>query len=228
MIPESWDEITLEQQSLATDAIRLDTGPHTKLMGIVSALSGMTQRLVKMLHPDKIGEVQSVLAFYFEKQPAPTPVEMFEFEGVTYHVPTDIGQESFGEFVDLDSVIMEFKDQNLWHAIPGMMAVYCRPLGEKYDPDNNLIRAGAFKRLPIKTAEGVAAFFLNRGNISKAITLQYSTLRIHVAKEARTLRSLLKTMVGLQRLLIWPKMILLRLVESRIKISGKLSGFSHL
>lgn len=95
-------------------------------------------------------------------------VDRFEFDGIKYGFIDTWRKMSFGEFVDLDT-LMSKKDNDLLDNIHIITAILYRPIIEedkkgnykieKYDPDTMEERAELFKKLDIKYFIGAQVFF---------------------------------------------------------------------
>jgi len=191
------------------------------LIEIMEALTKIKQVTLKSIPRKEFESLHRSIQFIFEEEIPTLPfVDLFEFKGVNYTLPQDIGNNTFGEFVDMDNEVTENKD-SIWQAVPGILAVYARPLGEKYDEKKFEARRDLFKYLPITRAESIAGFFLTKEKVSRAITTQFSIQKTEVIKRVLLLRSSWKTMGGLQRLIHLPKVICYELIRLRMIIAER-------
>lgn len=142
----------------------------------------------------------------------------FEFEDIKYRF-IDLGNLSFGEFVDIDSYLLKSeidrkKELNFLAAM----------LYREVDENNNLIpyngndlplRAEKFKNLPVKYLNGASSFFLRIEKISQGnspISLRARLkMRMMVIWTLVRLIVLTSIGVGLLRWSIWRKRILQKL-----------------
>lgn len=107
------------------------------------------------------------LAFLFDDNPA-EPNPRIEIDGVPFVVPIE-DELSLGAWVDAEEV------QKSGEAlISNILAIVCRPVGEKYDPKLNDERQKMFAALPTSEVLGVLAFFLHCKNVLEARTEAYS------------------------------------------------------
>lgn len=221
-VPTQWDEVTVDQYARTHDILkRPNTSKSQVLISVLTALTGIREIDLKSMTLPQFEAVHNHCKFFFDvKLPDPVPVDRFEFEGDLYMVPSDIGRATFGEFVDLDSELEEHRE-NMWHAIPGAIATYCRKAGEAYDNEysENVFpaRRDLFRKLPITVAEGLAAFFLTRELAYKGSTIQFSALRVEIVRRVQHLESSYKTMGGVQRLLHFPRTMFLRWIRSHLR-----------
>ena len=96
--------------------------------------------------------------------------QTFEFNGVEYGFITDWRKMSYGEFIDLDTLLSR-KDNELLESIHLITAIMYRPITkkkrkgayeiEKYDVDKMEERAEEFKKLDVKYFISGQFFFIN-------------------------------------------------------------------
>ena len=226
-IPEAWDEVSLDMHSACVAALQEDGISKAAILArTLSALSGIPVLVLRGLKVEEIEEINQTVSFYFETKCPVIPADQFEFKGETYLVPSDIGEATFGEFVDLEDELENHKG-NLWGAVPGIIGIYCRPIDEtKYDPEKALERGKMFGALSMPIAEGLAAFFLTREEQSKTIILAFSRRRIEIVKREKRFDNSRKHMGGARRLISWPATIFSRWTRSQIKTSESFSVLS--
>jgi len=219
-IPDSWEDVTLERYSAALAALKQYEGNDRQAMAMaICELCNLKEGVLLGMTRENVQQLRDELAFFFETAPEAKLQMEFELGGQLYILPTEIENATFGEFVDLDSTIMQHRD-NLRDAMPGIMAIYCRPRNEPYlVPDlkqRTSERIKAFKEMPVELAEGVAAFFLTSTQQRPLISNQYGLSRLSLAMKVRTLNNSPKPTGGMQRLLRLPRTMFLRWMRSQL------------
>lgn len=218
-LPESWTDVALQRHIDAARALRDNQGhPKKAMCACISALLGFNESTLLSADVDTYDELRKALDFYFTTHPTPRPCTEFELEGTVFHVPTDMQTQTFGEFVDMDTAVLAHKE-DLLAAVPEILAIYCRPRGEKYnpEPEHANARIKLMQGLDLETAEGLAAFFLTSDQISSAITVQFGRLLVSLTYKERALRHSMKATAGMRRLLHLPRMIFCAWMRSRIR-----------
>ena len=165
-VPERWDDVTLGMYLDAAAAMKqYHVLPRRAVGASIAALCGFDESRIMALQIEQVEELTQALQFYFETSPEPVFVGEFTIDGTVFKVPTTITSATFGEFIDMDTEIMNHKD-DLKAAVPGILAVYCRPDGEPYAmatqdamEARQRQRQDMMRKLPMPTAEGLAAFF---------------------------------------------------------------------
>lgn len=215
-VPESWADVTLQRYIQASTALRDNEQHPRKAMGAaISAIVGFNEAVLLSSSVEDFEELCGILDFFFTTAPQPKAVIEFEAGGLMFVVPDDIQDRTFGEFVDMDSAVIANKD-SIMAAVPQILAIYCRPEGEKYDPKLTKARSEIMGGLPIETAEGLAAFFLTSSQLHRATSAQFGRAAVSLTSRERTLRDSIKRTAGMRRLLRWPTMMFCWWMQSRI------------
>ena len=220
-VPESWADVTLQRYTVAAKALRDHSKHHNKAIGAsIAALLNINEPTLFSCDVELLDELATILNFFFTTQPQPLPVGEFTIKDTTFKVPTEIENQSFGEFVDMDTLVTDNADDYM-QAVPGILAIYCRPEGEAYNPDLTPSRTAMMQTMNIELAEGMAAFFLTKGQLSRSLTAQFGSRLVSLTYKVHRLKSLPKHTGGLQRLRHWLMTICLRWIRSRIKVLGQ-------
>jgi hypothetical protein len=110
---------------------------------------------------------QFVEGVNFNPQHDPVDIKSFDFEGETYWLPVDkkiFGQPvpmvdvsalEFAESADLMVYVSKIAEDKDLTKIANLIAILCRPQGEKYNEDVSLVRAEKFKSLDMDTVWNV-------------------------------------------------------------------------
>lgn len=228
-VPERWEEVTLGMYIEASTAMKLHHAlPRRAIGASIAALCGFNESRLMAMQIEDIEQLTEALGFFFETSPEPTFVGEFEIDGIVYKVPSTINSATFGEFIDMDTEIMTHKE-NLKAAVPGILAVYCRPDGEQYAlptqdemEARSLQRSAAMRKLPMHIAEGLAAFFLTSATASQPITTAFGKDRVLLIYKVQQLVNSLGSTVGWQRFCNWPRRMFLQWIRWRLNRSMKL------
>ncbi|QKZ15192.1 hypothetical protein [Spirosoma sp. KUDC1026] len=162
-LPDSWDEVTLEQ------AFRLADG--ASVVHALCILSGKTEADFRPLQaPDLAGIVQEHLAFLsqtpdFKALPVPTTLTV---SGKTIVPPTKLGaQTTIGQKWDIDHELESIgtdEETDLFAVAPALLSIYLSPLitGQPYtDIEEARTVLPALYALPCTELLPLAAFFLS-------------------------------------------------------------------
>lgn len=149
-VPESWDDITLgfyesfydEEPSTARERVEW-----------VARICNVDSELLLEWPSEVFNRIVGYLDFLFKNNPA-EPSPTIEVEGVKFIVPIE-EELTLGAWVDIDEVQKQGKN-----VLSNVLAIVCRPVGEKYDCKNNDERREMFAALPVSKVLGVLAFFL--------------------------------------------------------------------
>ena len=227
-VPESWGEIPLGTYIQASKMLKQYQGiPRRAIGACVASLCGISEAQLMAMQIEDIEAITAALGFYFDTAPEPNFVDHFERGGIMFQVPSSIESATFGEFIDMDTEVINHKD-DLKAAVPGILSIYCRPQGERYQAETQqeletrlTERRKIMSSLPMPIAEGLAAFFLTSVNASLPITAQFGQSRVSLISRVRLQASLLKSTGGWQRLCNLPKIIFLWWMRSRLSRSTK-------
>jgi len=113
--------------------------------------------------------VSNAIEFVFK--PDFEPCNKIEIDGVEYTI-SFADKLTLGEWVDFEAVIESDSETKLTE----LLAILCRPKGEKYDPDLTDKRIEVFKNLSCDKALPLISFFLLKKRKSDEILSRYSTV----------------------------------------------------
>lgn len=153
------------------------------------------------------------VAFLFKDNPVP-PSPLVKIGEAQYTVAIE-EKLTFGEYIDVDHV-----QKNSDAILSNVLAIVCRPAGEKYNPDNNELRATMFGALPVSQVQGVLAFFLQCYQVSTERTRLYANLRATVDLLPPNIATLLRHGGSIKLLRIWPIIkygFLMKLLRARLR-----------
>lgn len=166
--PTKWSDITLRQQiKVSQDASEEET------FKILALVSGYCNIPIKELKTAKFSQVKGVfkhLAFLKDVELSKKPVVDFRFKGDDYTIAETLMKEEFQDWVSCETAFENHKD-NIWDAIPYIVAVLAKKKGESLDSFDLEERAEYLKDIPVDIANGISVFFYQNEKLSKVISL---------------------------------------------------------
>lgn len=140
------------------------------------------------LYPFVASYIAGVPLYYQDRQLVPCPREKssyFTYKTERYYYPESLvygSQEipmysenilTFSEASDIEVAISEWGEKGIF-SMAQMIATYCRPEGEAYDPEKTLKRIEEFKNLPMSVVWEVFFYITELGMKSVLAMLLYS------------------------------------------------------
>lgn len=129
---------------------------------------------------------------------------------------------SLGEWVDMDAVL---NNEDEPHRLSQMLAILCRPAGEKYDVEISAQRVDIFQQMTCDKALPLASFFLRKNESLDKTLNQYSQVAAEANQFLRDIKTFAKSGIGTKRLPIWQRIKFYFLTKS---LEKQLSRFSDL
>lgn len=210
-VPESWDEVTLEQFVEAYADLRKEDQTKRDKVRFVLDLFGLEYREFCRLSTDDQLRIIDAARFALEDLPAAKDDPGFEFEGVRYTVPANWGEVSVAEWLDVDHYLNALGPIR---GIPHFLAIYFRPADRKeYDSEGASQLAEKFKSMKITAAWGAANFFSKRAQSLSKMSNAYSKLEDEARKATERARLLVKNGAGLGFFARLRGKMLLKLIE---------------
>ena len=152
-LPESWEEVTLDQ------FVRiLKKGTELKESEMLGILAGVPVDVIRQTDSNDILQSMNLLSWTYQSLPDSKSVSEFEFEGIKYTVPENLGDVTFGEWEDINAYERKIQD-NQWESLSFMIAILCREENQIYEPRLVEEMAERFKQLPVTIAYGIGQFF---------------------------------------------------------------------
>ncbi len=166
-VPDSWEDLTLGQYE---HFVGLPGETRTERVERVAYLAGMDPQDLLRWPVDVYNVAAGLISFIFEEAPKSEPSPGIEIEGVKFAVNI-ADRLTLGEWVDAEEA-----QKDPAEVISGVLAVVCRPVGEKYDPSRTESRAALFKAQPVLSLMPVIAVFLTFNDLLAKSTQQRSDL----------------------------------------------------
>ena len=220
-IPTSWREIKLSDYEKW-----YMMNPQTKkeLVHYTAKVCNLDVSILLDSPPALFQDIFNTIQFVFDSEIE--ALQKLEISKVDYFIPK-FNKLTFGEYVDVDSVLNSESDSKLSE----IMAIVCRPIGEKYNPDNeelNLERIEIFKNLTCDKALPLLSFFFLNSKESDRITSRYLMVTEQIDLLLHHIRGSALSGDGTKRLRIWQGIKYYFLMRSLKKQLSKFSAFSSI
>jgi hypothetical protein len=213
MVPEGWHEITL-----ATYDLMWNIKPQTARdrANVVAIACGVDLQIFLDWPHEAFAMVLQDVKYLFTDNEVPE-ASFITIGAETYHVAIE-QKLTFAEYIDVCSVQSEPKYANT--ILSCVLAIVCRPAGEKYDANNIDERAKLFGALTVSQVQPVLGFFLRAYQISTRRTALLRDLRAMVDQLPANTRSLLRIGGFIKLSRIWQVMtyyVLMRCLRARLR-----------
>ncbi|MDR1091322.1 MAG: hypothetical protein LBL79_09625 [Prevotella sp.] len=216
VIPEGWHEVKL------ADYERWNTQkPETKqeYVRFVADVCNV-EASVLLEAPAKVFDIiTGTIRFVFDSEPEPS--NRVNIGGKDYFVSFS-DKLTLGEWVDIESVIGSESTGKLSE----MLAILCRPAGEKYNSDLAGERQAMFRNLTCDKVLPLIGFFLLKKKRSDEILNHYSTVADQANRFLRDTGTFVINGGGIKLLPIWQRIRYIYLVRSLKKQLSKFSDSS--
>jgi len=145
------------------------------ILKLISESTGLTDKEIRKADWYDIMMVGSMLTEYLTSQ-GDEFINEFEFMGKRYRF-IDLPNLSFGEFIDIDTVLSK-EEHDRKMSLNLLMAMLYREVGTdnkivEYDSSKVQERAELFRRLPVRYVHGSMSFFLRLEKILQKPSLKY-------------------------------------------------------
>lgn len=153
------------------------------------------------------------------------PVNHIEIDGEKYFVPLS-EDLTLAEWVDVETVLDSESDTK----ISEILAILCRPAGEKYDTQTAEKRKEVFRNITCDKVLPLVAFFLFRKRQSEKISNLCSTVKDRIGLLAKDINRFAESGDGIRSLPIWQRIkyyFLMKFLKRRLsKFSDSFSTAS--
>jgi len=217
-IPESWSDIKLSRY----EKLYMQK-PETKLdlVHFVADVCNIDANVLLESPAQVFNALAEIVDFVFDSElPPANAVKMGDME---YFV-SFADKLTLGEWVDAENVIGSDSECKLSE----LLAILCRPIGEKYNPDLLGERTEMFKNLTCDKALPLISFFLSKKREYEAILNHYSTVMAQAARFLKDTKTFAINGGGIKRLPIWQRIRYTYLIRSLEKQLAKCSDFSSI
>ena len=148
------------------------------------------------------------------------PANRIEIDGQKYSVAFS-DELTLAEWVDVETVLESESETK----ISELLAILCRPAGEKYDAKTAEARRDTFRRLPCDRVMPLIAFFLHKKAESEKILHLFSTVKDRTDQLLKDINHFAESGGGIRSLPIWQRIkytVLIRFWKNRL---SKFSDF---
>lgn len=167
--PAGWDELTF-RQFLEIRQFEPEHGGTPRLLEI---LTGIEREAWLNMHAGIAGTLSSLLEWVDTPPnydvPAPTSIKIGD---KTYSVPRDLGMETFGQKITLESKVQKYEEAkgDLFELMPDAMAIYFQPIVDEgpFDDRKAELLKEVFYNCRAVDVYPIASFFLRSAKDSVA------------------------------------------------------------
>lgn len=212
-VPGSWNDISLgeyEKWYMKNPETRLD------MINYVSGICNIDADILLQSSPVVFNTITEAIQFVFNQDFKPE--NKCRIDGTDYFISL-ADKLTLGEYIDIDAVLNS--DSN--NKLSELLAIICRPAGEKYNPDLTEERITIFKNIKCDKALPLISFFLSRKKKSGEILNLYSKVTQEINQYQKGILISALNMDGIKRFRIWQGIKLYFLIRSQRK---KLSKYS--
>lgn len=195
-VPESWNEVTLKQLIKVMDDAKEIKSEALKKIALLSGYANIPIEVIKHSTKNDIEKLAGYLSFL--NSPLPDkPITEFEFKGHKYYVMPSLMKAEFQDFINLETALQNFKDEN-YKALPYVMAIVAKRENETLSDFDLEERAKLFEELPLSIVEPIRVFFYQIGTLSQIHSASSSlkVIEAQINAKAILLENSLKEQVG--------------------------------
>lgn len=209
-VPTGWHEVTVSTYDRMW-TIKPKTARERA--SVIAIACGVDLQVLLDWPTEVFNMILHDVGFLFTDNPVP-PSPAVTIGDAQYNVAIE-EKLTFGEYIDADHV-----QKNSDAILSNVLAIVCRPAGEKYNPDNNDDRAAMFGALPVSEVQGVLAFFLLYYQVSTKRMQLFASLQAVANLLPPNTAALLKSGVSIKLSRIWPIIkycFLMKLLRARLR-----------
>ena len=210
-IPDSWEDISLkdyESWYLQKPETSLESVQH------VADICKIDAKILLEAPTNIFDAVSGAISFVFDNDFEPqSKITIFEED---YYI-SQSDKLTLGEWVDIDGVLANEENQS---KLSELLAILCRPLGEKYNPDIIEKRQKLFQAQTCDKVLPLIAFFLFKKKKSIKILNHYLAVIAQADQFLKDIKVFVKNGDGIKLLPIWQRIrfiYLTWLLKKRLK-----------
>lgn len=174
-LPESWDEITLDEFIRLFSIDRTDLNPLQLAIKTIEVLVGINEEILLMMNSNDFELIAKELEFT-TKDVSPTQVDFVVIDGEEYWIKKEYNQLTMGEVISIET-ILEGADFNIFKVMDKLLCVFLRKKKENGKLETFkgefMERAPMFRQVPVSQIYNVFNFFLPGGNSLEDNTKAY-------------------------------------------------------
>lgn len=216
LIPEGWHDIKLSDYEKWSGQ-----KPETKkqYVNFVAGVCNIDANVLLEAPAQVFDIIIDAIRFIFDSEPEAS--NKMNIDGRDYFVSFS-DKLTLGEWVDIEGVIGSESTSKLSE----MLAILCRPAGEKYNPDLAAERQAMFRAMTCDKVLPLIGFFLLKKKRSDEILNHYSTVADQANQFLRDTETFVINGGGIKLLPIWQRIRYIYLVRSLKKQLSKFSDSS--
>ncbi len=218
-VPTAWSELTLadyEQWYIHPPKNNADQ------LACIAHLCKVELEELKETSPHLFAELWQAMSFLGESEFAPSQKVTIDKEDYFVSSSDDL---TLGEWVDIDTIL---GDNDSLTKLSDLLAIVCRPLGERYDHKQVATRAQLFRAQPCDRMMPLVSFFLRREQNLKETFNHFSTVLEAGNQLLEVTKSFAQNGDGIKRLPIWQRIRFYFLTRSLEKQLSKFSVSSSI
>lgn len=175
-IPESWDEVNVEQFGKLFSFNREELTPIQLGVKTLNIFIGVDEETLMMLNYDDFINLINIVNFT-NKDIETVKFESIDVNGDNYFIKDDFSQLTMGEVISIETLLQQ-SNGNLFNVMAKLLCVFLRKKKDNGKLESFksefLTREEIFKTLPISKIYGIFVFFLNGGTLLDPNMKEYS------------------------------------------------------
>jgi hypothetical protein len=175
-IPESWDEVTVEQFCELFSFNREELTPIELGVKTLNIFIGVDEETLMMLNYDDFINLINIVNFTNTDIDSKYS-DSVEIEGETYFMKDDFSQLTMGEIISIETLI-ESSNGNIFGSMAKLLCIFLRKKKENGKLESFkgtfMNRESIFKLLPVSQVYGVFVFFLGGATLLENNMREYS------------------------------------------------------
>lgn len=175
-IPESWDEVNVEQFGKLFSFNREELTPIQLGVKTLNIFIGVDEETLMMLNYDDFINLINIVNFT-NKDIETVKFESIDVNGDNYFIKDDFSQLTMGEVISIETLLQQ-SNGNLFNVMAKLLCIFLRKKKDNGKLESFksefLTREEIFKTLPISKIYGIFVFFLNGGTLLDPNMKEYS------------------------------------------------------
>lgn len=217
-IPDSWKDIKLSEYE---KWYMLKPETRFEMVTYIAEVCNIDAKLLMQSPTQLFNVISEAIQFVFNQDLEPK--NKCEIDGEDYFISFS-DKLTLGEYVDIEAVL-ESESKN---KLSELLAILCRPIGEKYDPDLTEERIEKFKNLSCDKALPLISFFLLKKKKSDEILSHCLTVTAQAELFLKDIETTVINGGGIKQFPIWQRIRYIYLMKSLKRELLKFSDFSSI
>jgi len=217
-IPDSWKDIKLSEYE---KWYMLKPETRFEMVTYVAGVCNINPRILLQYPTHVYTTISDAIRFVFTQDFEPK--NKCDINGEDYFISFS-DKLTLGEYIDIEAVLESESE----HKLCELLAILCRPVGEKYDPDLTAERIEIFKNISCDKALPLISFFLTKKKKSEKILNHCSTVTAQAGQFLKDIETTVINGDGIKLFPIWQRIRYIYLTKSLKKELSKFSDFSSI